>query len=266
MVRVAKRFCVDRYEAVLVDLHSGERASPYYSPSSKIAVFAAKFWEEKRQSLGGPEARAMPLPKLPAWQRERDVEPKALSRKGMTPNGHVTGKQAELACRNAGKRLCSLEEWRLACRGELDRPFPYGERYEQDRCNVFREAHPAAVLHDDASMGHSDPRLNLVTARGKPLLRKTGQTPSCKSEWEGDAIYDMVGNLDEWVVGTGDGTFAGGFYARSTREGCAWSTSAHPSTYADYSTGVRCCADLPSGSAASSGAEDEDDSDVPDGP
>ena len=37
MVRVAKSFCVDRYEAMLVDMNSGERLSPYYSPSRRLA-------------------------------------------------------------------------------------------------------------------------------------------------------------------------------------------------------------------------------------
>ena len=33
-------------------------------------------------------------------------------------------------------------------------------------CNVFREEHPAHVLHGDSSSGLSDPRLNLVEVGG----------------------------------------------------------------------------------------------------
>jgi hypothetical protein len=58
--------------------------------------------------------------------------------------------------------------------------------------------------------------------------------------WGNDAIYDMVGNLDEWVD-DGEGAFMGGFFARSTRLGCDARIAVHPKPYADYSLGVRCC-------------------------
>jgi hypothetical protein len=239
-------YCIDRYEAMLVDARSGARISPYYSPSRKWASYAAEVWESKRFTVGGPKAQAMPLPALPAWEREREFEPRAVVRKGVTPNGHTSGQQARTACRNAGKRLCTPSEWRVACGGERGYKYPYGPEYVSGQCNVFREGHPAAVLHDDASMGHADPRLNQVAVGGRPLLRRTGATPSCASRWGDDAVYDLVGNLDEWVEHP-TGSFAGGFYSRSTRDGCDWRTSAHPDLYADYSTGVRCCADLPDG-------------------
>jgi formylglycine-generating enzyme required for sulfatase activity len=136
-----------------------------------------------------------------------------------------------------------MDEWRTACRGEADRPFPYGDKYSPGKCNIFREAHPAAVLHGNASIGHSDPRLNMVRSENKPLLRMTGDTRTCVSEWEGDAIYDMVGNMDEWIDDP-EGTFVGGFYARSKKDGCDSVVKAHPFDYFDYSTGVRCCKDL----------------------
>jgi formylglycine-generating enzyme required for sulfatase activity len=194
--------------------------------------------------MGDPEAQAIPLPALPAWMLQNDFEPRALVRKGVTPNGHVSGQQAFVACRKAGKRPCSWPEWRTACGGEQGWRFPYGADYAQGRCNVFREAHPAHVLHDDASIGHSDPRLNRVTYKGKPLLRASGETPDCASRWGEDAVYDMVGNLDEWLDDP-EGSFAGAFYARASKDGCDWRGTKHPIHYADYSTGVRCCADLP---------------------
>ncbi len=247
-------FCVDRYEAMLIDHATKARISPYYSPSRKWASYAAKDWASKRLQIGGPKAKAMPLPKLPSWETERDFEPRAVVRKNVTPNGHVSGNEAATACRHAGKRLCTPTEWRVACGGEQGWQFPYGPKYIRGKCNVFREAHPAAVLHDNPAIGHTDPRLNQVTYKGRPLLRRTGATASCGSKWEDDAIYDMVGNLDEWVD-VPKGSFAGGFYARSSKKGCAWRSTAHPMYYADYSTGVRCCADLPSVAAAGADAD-----------
>ncbi|MRG96022.1 SUMF1/EgtB/PvdO family nonheme iron enzyme [Polyangium spumosum] len=243
MVRVKRSYCVDRYEASLVDAETGQDLSPYYVPSRKQALSIQKLWEQERLAVGPPEARELGLPPLPPWQSQRNFEPKAASRKNRVPQGYLTGPLAALACKNAGKRLCSLSEWQTACRGEEDRDFPYGEKYQPGKCNIFREAHPAAELHGNASIGHSDPRLNMVKAGDKPLLRRTGETRACMSKWEGDAITDMVGNIDEWIDDP-EGTFVGGFYARSKKDGCASMVRAHPFDYFDYSTGVRCCKDL----------------------
>jgi formylglycine-generating enzyme required for sulfatase activity len=161
----------------------------------------------------------------------------------VTPNGYTSGLVADAACQAAGKRLCTLDEWTVACRGEQDRQFPYGDDYKHGVCNVFRYAHPAASLHGNASVGHLDPRLNRVrdhAADGSPLLRVTGATPACASRWGSDAVHDMVGNVDEWVKKKG-GAFAGGFYSRSTRSGCEAVITAHPRRYLDYSLGTRCC-------------------------
>ncbi len=104
--------------------------------------------------------------------------------------------------------------------------------------------HPAFVLHGSSSYGHRDPRLNLVNeADGTPLLRTTGSLPRCASEWNGDRIYDLVGNIDEWVEAEKGAAFVGGFYARSTREGCEARVGSHAPAYYDYSTGGRCCKD-----------------------
>lgn len=243
MVRVKKSYCIDRFEASLVDAQTGAELSPYYMPARKNALSMQDFWQKERLNVGPPEAREMELPPLPLWQRQKNFEPKALSRKSRVPQGYMTGPLAALACKNAEKRLCTHEEWRTACRGEQDLPFPYGDKYKPNKCNIFREAHPAAVLHGNASIGHSDPRLNIVKSGDKPLLRLTGETKACASEWEGDAIYDMVGNIDEWIDDP-EGTFVGGFYARSKKDGCDSVVKAHPFDYFDYSTGVRCCKDL----------------------
>ena len=244
MVRVARRFCVDRFEAVLLDAASGQSISPYYPPSRKLDLIVENTWKTEIFNMGDPEDQAVPLPPLPGWQKKTDFEPRAVSKKGALPNGYTTGKLSELACKNAGKRLCKLDEWRTACRGERDLPFPYGDKYVQGKCNVFREGHPAMELHNDASKGHADPRLNKVKINGKALLRNTGETVTCASVWEDDAIYDMVGNLDEWIDDP-EGTFVGGFFSRSTKNGCDATITGHPYQYFDYSIGTRCCADLP---------------------
>jgi hypothetical protein len=234
MVDVRGRFCIDRYEAILVDQKQGRRLSPYYHPTRAQTAASFKDWSARAQG----QTLAVPAP--PDFQLAEDFQPRAESRESVTPSGYLSGNLAEVACLAAGKRLCTLEEWVFACRGEGGHKFPYGDRYEEGRCNVFREAHPAQILHGDMSVGHLDPRLNLVQGQSGPLLRKTGATTSCKSVWGSDAVFDMVGNLDEWVSAP-VGAFLGGFYARSTREGCDAKVSSHPRAYFDYSLGARCC-------------------------
>lgn len=239
MVLVAERFCIDRYEGSLVDASSGQRLSAYYPPSPALARKFFARWSR----AAATEVPLHPAPDLPQpsrWQLEHRSTPRAISRRGVVPNGYVSGRIARAACENAGKRLCGEQEWELACRGEGDEPFPYGAEYRQGSCNIFRPIHPSAWLHGDASRFHDDPRLNLVDDRGDPLLRPTGATASCRSPWGDDGVYDMVGNLDEWVADEG-GVFRGGFYARANRDGCTARISAHPTEYWDYSLGIRCC-------------------------
>jgi hypothetical protein len=243
MVLVDGKLCVDRFEATIVDVESGWTLSPDFPVTPNLFEIAISDWATGRSRVGSVFARSMPLPFLPEWQRGKKIDVRAESLAHVRPNGYLTGLIAESACTAAGKRLCTLNEFVLACRGEDDRQFPYGDSYIDNVCNVNRDVHPAAMLHDNASIGHLDPRLNRVSVGGATLLRPTGDAPSCRSRWGQDAIYDMVGNLDEWINEEG-GAFAGGFYARSTRAGCDAVITAHPKNYLDYSTGVRCCQDV----------------------
>ena len=239
MARVG-RYCVDRWEVSTVDKTTGEALSPYYPPAPSLLSEVWRGWLIKRSQLGDAAARAMPLPPLSELQRAGRFEPKAVSRAGAIPQMYLSQQLARRACENAGKRLCSQEEWVGACKGKAGSKFPYGGAYRQGMCNVYRLIHPAAVLHGSPSLGHRDPRLNLVYEGESPLLRPTGETPACASRWDEDRLFDMVGNADEWVE---DGMFLGGFYARSTTNGCEAKVTNHAATYYDYSTSTRCCRD-----------------------
>jgi len=241
MVSIRGEFCIDRYEAVLVDHGSGRRLSPYYAPARVHVRREYRRWKQLRLESEMLAGQRTAVPEPPRFQLEEQFEPRAEVRPGEIPNGYVSADLAAVACRNAGKRLCRETEWVTACRGEQDRAFPYGDEYVQGHCNVFREKHPAAVLHGDASRGHLDPRLNLIEGRpGRRLLLPTGSRSRCRSQWGGDAVHDLVGNLAEWVDDP-DGVFLGGFFSRITREGCARKVTAHTPDYFDYSLGVRCC-------------------------
>jgi formylglycine-generating enzyme len=246
MVKVASRVCVDRWEVALID-DAQRQASPNYP----ILASGYAGWIEARRSEaqklegeapGEAKSNETPFPQLPEWQRKGGLSLRAVSRKGAQPNAYLSMYSLRDACVRAGKRLCTLEEWQTACKGEKGTTQPYGEDFKHGKCNVFREEHPGHVLFGQFTVGMLDPRMNLVTSKGKPLLRKTGESPACVSVWGDDAIYDMVGNLDEWIDDP-DGTFVGGFYARNTKKGCDQVLGGHPAGYMDYSLGGRCCSD-----------------------
>jgi len=98
-------------------------------------------------------------------------------------------------------------------------------------------------------------------------LGRAGEYSQCVGE---AGIYDLVGNLHEWVTGTvtddfmalleqdeverdkqpwtvGNGIFVGGFFSTTNEHGpgCLFTTVAHEPRYHDYSTGFRCCKDAP---------------------
>ncbi|HSC87823.1 MAG TPA: SUMF1/EgtB/PvdO family nonheme iron enzyme [Polyangiaceae bacterium] len=235
-------FCIDRWEVHTVDVATGARLSPHYPPEPKLLAFVHDYWTVEAPRVGSQRARALPLPPLPDVQRGA-FSPRAVSAPGELPQGYFTYFSAKRACENAGKRLCSEAEWTQACRSRGGTKHPYSDHFEPGRCNVFRNMHPAYELHGNSSLGHLDPRLGLVWEEGtKPLLLTTGQLPGCVSMTRQDgAVYDMVGNLDEWIEDP-EGTFLGGFFSRSTRDGCEAKIDGHAAIYTDYSLGTRCCA------------------------
>jgi hypothetical protein len=232
-------YCVDRYEGTVIDRATSKPASPYYPPDPNRSRMFEEIWHGK-MGTGTTVEQTMPLPPLAPWEKSKAFVPVAVSVEGAVPQAYANEVEAKRACENAGKRLCSMDEWRAACRGEDDRDFPYGDKYEAGQCNIVGPAHPGVILWEDASINHTDPRFNLVKYKGQLLLRRTGATKTCVSKWGDDGIYDMNGNIDEWVDDV-KGMFLGGFYARGKKDGCMSRVTAHPPLYADYTTGIRCC-------------------------
>jgi sulfatase modifying factor 1 len=215
MVMIGRSYCVDVYEATLVQElpDGGERPWPYYET-------------------------------LPAG-----VVVRAVSQEGVFPQGYISGLQARDACERSGKRLCQPAEWKNACMGPKKTIFPYGNTREVGRCN---DNGRSAMRFFNAGLDDKpehrwmwgfdgnmvDPRLNQLEG----TLTRTGEREGCTNEY---GVYDMVGNLHEWVDDP-DGTFQGGYYLDThlNGDGCYYRTTAHPISHLDYSTGFRCCADV----------------------
>jgi formylglycine-generating enzyme required for sulfatase activity len=211
---LAGDFCMDRYEAyvVEVDAHGNERAhSPF-------------------EVVDGLKVRA------------KNTE-------GVFPQAYISQVQARAACADAGKRLCTADEFEFACSGgsPKDNDYPYGGHVHMPGyCNEGKGSQMVRFFGPDAhawtSDNFNDPRLNQAPGS----LAKTGAFPKCVSAF---GVHDCVGNLHEWGSDPPDkrGTcrFRGGFYgdAEVNGHGCKYVTQAHGPGYHDYSTGFRCCAD-----------------------
>jgi hypothetical protein len=254
MADIEGRFCIDRWEAVTIDRRTGAPLSPYYTPNpaQKWPGVAAQYksWADK------PSPRGYAMPELPEMEKSGIFEPAAVSKPGVYPQGFMNHALADLACRNAGKRLCTHDEWYRACVGpDGPRPapggpypiaFPYGKTYDKGRCNFQVVAGHPLLIVGRSSSELDDPRLMLADKSGRRLLAKTGAFSDCTNDY---GVYDMVGNQDEVIADmVGDHmVFVGSFYSRDqggNPRGCASAISAHhASLYSDYSIGYRCCKD-----------------------
>ena len=173
-----------------------------------------------------------------------DEHVRAVSEPGVIPQGYISRNQAEKACMASGKRLCQVQEWQQACRGPDDRKWGYGDERQPGRCNDNGKNPVMSYFgprYDASTMNR--PELNQMDG----TLSKTGEHSGCSN---GYGVYDMVGNLHEWVADP-NGSFYGGYYQDVDTighgAGCGYKTTAHEARYHDYSTGFRCCADMQSG-------------------
>ena len=204
MVSIEGRYCIDRYEASLVEVLPNGEERPF-SPYATLS--------------------------------EQHV--RAVSEARVYPQGYISRNQAERACVASGKRLCGVSEWQQACRGPENKRYGYSEQRAPGRCNDNGK-NPVLSLYgpryDATTM--NQPQLNQMEG----TLAKTGEHAGCSN---GYGVFDMVGNLHEWVADP-KGTFQGGYYldTHENGEGCDYRTTAHVVSYHDYSTGFRCCRDL----------------------
>lgn len=226
------RTCVDRYEAhLVVDLAGVLSPHPHYERPETGVRYLAK------------------------------------SAPGVFPQGYISAVEAKAACNASGKRLCSRREWLRACQDKGNQTYPYGPKGRRGVCNtgklhllpeVFGRRPVGGLKYDEH---FNSPKLNQMPG----FLAQSGEYTGCAG---GRNIFDMVGNLHEWVSdkvddrfmeqldsenverreqpwSTGNGVFMGGFYSTTSElgPGCYYTTVAHEPRYHDYSTGFRCCAD-----------------------
>lgn len=167
---------------------------------------------------------------IDAWEASLDAEGRALSVAGVRP-AEVSWYEATEACKKAGKRLCTEEEWVSACTGAPavddngngdftdDKVegtlFPYGPFHEGGRCN------------DDAP--------------GEGQARATGSMQRCVSP---SGIFDQSGNLAEWTgADEASGWLTGTDFRWGAKATCMYRIRRFGLGYRNSTTGFRCCAD-----------------------
>lgn len=147
---------------------------------------------------------------------------------GVKPVAEMNLKDAKASCQSHGKRLCTMEEWKLACGTTR---FTYGNIYEEDRCPT----------NQPNSQGHTS------LMHGRTSQVESGSHPGCRSS---TGIFDMNGNLEEWVLDDWrglEGNLAGGaWYTHWKYADCSVRYSREPDYRLDDtrptdSAGVRCC-------------------------
>lgn len=163
--------------------------------------------------------------------------------KGALPLAMQTAYDAETYCEARSKRLCTESEWLRACEGTEARAYPYGDDYRPDACNDDKTwlspDWPTLATYPSEEAIEEATRLY----QGTP----SGSHAACTSA---DGIFDLTGNVAEWVVRTlphanGYDHVMKGFYWAGcyggARPSCASTNPAHPGAFRTYEAGFRCC-------------------------
>jgi sulfatase modifying factor 1 len=155
----------------------------------------------------------------------------------------VSFEQAAELCAAEGKRMCSANEWTLACEGPERLPYPYGHSRDKLACNIDKPY----IVPDDQAYAKASTRAAEVARLDQS--EPSGSRSSCVTPY---GVHDMTGNVDEWVVNPEgemnarpyDSGLKGGYWA-PVRNRCRPMTVDHNRWHNGYQIGFRCCSDVP---------------------
>lgn len=158
--------------------------------------------------------------------------------KGGLPLVMLSAVDSEDWCSKRGKRLCTEDEWQMACEGPQHWKYPYGDKWEKGRCNDDKRW--IARDEDKLNTWPSDIAKREVERlwQGSP----SGDHAGCVGPY---GVYDLVGNIEEWTRRKdGGGNFRhalrGRFWAGDGWN-CQMSVRSHADQMLYYETGTRCC-------------------------
>jgi len=159
--------------------------------------------------------------------------------KGSIPFVMVSLNEMKLACEIINKRLCTDQEWTLACEGPERFPYPYGYQ-RKNVCNIDRPwIAPNESVLESNSQDIRDQEISRLDQRVP-----SGSNPECVSPF---GVYDMTGNVDENTINTSGrpyhNSLKGGDWPEGSRNRCRPATLIHNETFRYYQIGGRCCSD-----------------------
>jgi formylglycine-generating enzyme required for sulfatase activity len=183
-------------------------------PAGQVDSEWSALWSKEPPPVG--LARA-----VPAFCIDRYEYP---NRAGVVPLTHVCWQDAQRLCGRAGKRLCREDEWELACTMGRRWAYAYGPERVAQRCNA------------DWPVGT------------KQAIAPSGSRAECRNSY---GVFDLNGNVSEWVATTVDGIGGANGVLRGDTAwiseeygGSCWSRHGHPLTADEVpDDGFRCCAD-----------------------
>jgi formylglycine-generating enzyme len=170
------------------------------------------------------------------------------NRKGAHPVWMLDWYEAQATCESKGKRLCWASEWTAACEGPQHSPFPYGVERDHRACNIDSFFIDPMRPGPRAQFFFYSKDKNVALRELSRLDQSvpSGSMEACKS---GFGVYDMTGNLDEWVTSDEPAHdksewagLKGGAWGH-VRSQCRPMTTSHEPEFRYYFVGFRCCRD-----------------------
>jgi hypothetical protein len=136
---------------------------------------------------------------------------------GRRPRSNVSIYQAADSCFTVEKRLCTTDEWSLACGGIYNWKYPYGDVYEPEAC---------------------------VTKDTAPF--PSGSRVECRGYFN---VYDMSGNLAEWTdtrskTNSYFYNVMGGFWQSGPQSSCFEPRYSYYPQNKHNPVGFRCCKEV----------------------
>lgn len=133
---------------------------------------------------------------------------------GKRPRSFISIYHARDSCFTVGKRLCSTEEWSLACGGVYGWKYSYGDVYEPNACNT----------RDTTAYA-------------------SGSKPECRGYF---GVFDMNGNLAEWTDTRSKRNnrfynVMGGFWDSGSQSDCFSTRYSYFPQNKHNPVGFRCC-------------------------
>jgi protein-disulfide isomerase/uncharacterized membrane protein len=170
---------------------------------------------------------------IDTFEASLDGDGKATNAVKLVPGVAMSWYAAKDACEAAGKRLCSEREWLSACQGALAVDDDGDKRYADDK--MEGSLYPYGPIHRENRCWDKHAHHGY-----RPVY--TGQHPGCVSA---DGVYDMTGNVAEWVVDSkGKALLMGGaFDSKADKARCYEYSDVWGKGYSAMSTGFRCCKD-----------------------